>query len=539
MNVQFTIKLFGAFDVVDKNGNSCSPSSKKGCALIGLLASASNYKRSRASLMAMLWGEVPDQQAAASLRNCLYDLRTHFTKSNCPIHSDRNNVWLDSNTKVPNSVGQFKEEFLEGIDIDEEGFEDWLRENRSSKEAHAHIPNNHIVESKTLSQNFSQPHILILPVNSNSDEGQLLGDTITDVIVRTILQNQCVDVLDLREGLDTEVQASIKLPNIGLVVRLVHAKDKYIISALLKQMKDGKVIWTGWFSENMSRCLSGDEDQLRDFASKVANEVHEKTIDTIKSYNEINIFGAIHNVLSHSRSGQEHARQLLRDLVDDSAVARAWLIYTFAVAHAEQHGGLHAEALEELKEHCVLADDKSPNNPIVQAIIGHIYAFVFRLLDQAESHHSHARKLGWSHPLVWTLSAMHKIYACQPDKAYEYSKRAMVLSSNSPYHFFFQGPHSISCSLTGRHSEAIVLSKKILAKKPVFLAAMRHLAASQVLIGETSDARDTVSRIRSKDPRFQVGEISSDDYPLPSAKSVEFIEHALTLGEMAKPSISV
>lgn len=539
MPVQYQIKLYGSFDVIDSSGISCAPSSRKGCALLSLLASAANYKRSRAWLMATLWGRSSEQQAAASLRNCVYDLRKHFDQSNCFIHSDRSNLWLDSRIELFEVKGYAQDEFLEGLDIDEEGFEDWLRRQRFKRDLLVAEPKNFPIPQESLTPNYEQPHVVVLPVNSGSVEGRLIGDTVVDVIVRTITQHQCFGVLDLREGLDVQVHARMKLPHLGLVLRLFRTGEEYNISILLKRMDDGKVVWTGWYSESVSLSFAARPDRFRFFASKVANEVYDKIFEASQSGEMANIYGAIHNVLTHSRSGQVDARRILKDMVKDSGIARAWLMYTFAVAHAEQHGGLEPDALEELNEHCILANSKSPDNPIVQAIIGHIYAFVFRHPELAEPHHDIARTIGWCHPIVWTLSAMHEIYACRPDKAYEYSKRAISLSSYSPYHFFYQGPHSISCSLTGRHLEAIVVGKQVLDKKPMFLAAMRHMAASQIVIGEIDNARDTVNRIRSRDQRFLVGEIASDDYPLPSANSVEFIEHALTLADMKSPSANI
>ena len=409
----------------------------------------------------------------------------------------------------------------------EEGFEDWLGLGRSKVELQP--AQQRQVQSSWVPQNSvaPQPQLLILPINVCRNEDQLLGNSIMDAIIQTVLIQECLDIIDLRDGLKAQIHPRSCIPSLGLVLRLLPTGDDLNLSVILKRMDNGKIVWSGWYADSTTQGSVSSLRRFRIFSSQLANTIGDRLSETTRSESSGSLFGAIHNVLSHSKAGQSDARRHLAEKAQDSGVARAWLMYTYAVTHAERYGGLAADALEELHEHCILANNSNPDNPIVQAIIGHIYAFVFRNPEKAEYHHQTARKIGWSHPIVWTLSAMHENYACRPDKAYGFSKRALRLSVHSPYKFFFQGPHSVSSSLSGRHYEAVDLSKRVLEKKPVFLAAMRHMVASQIMIGEVDGARATVKRIRERDPRFLIGELACADYPLPSTTSVELIKHAL------------
>ncbi|MEM9734931.1 MAG: hypothetical protein AAF903_15835 [Pseudomonadota bacterium] len=366
---------------------------------------------------------------------------------------------------------------------------------------------------------------------------QIAGDTIMDVVAGTVVQQGCAEVLDLRSGPDACAPVNGPSPAIGVVLRVLRRQHEHCISILLKRLSDGWILWTGWYNA----LLDGDAERsmlrFQITASEIANAVYDRMVRYSHHHGSDGLFGAIHNVLSHSKTGQAAARAALCDQALDCGLARAWLIYTFAVAHAEQHGGLGAADREALEAHCVQAVAAAPDNPIVQAIVGHIYAFVFRQAARAEDHHAVARKLGWHHPLVWTLSAMHANYNCQSERAYQYSWRAMTQSEHSPYRFFFEGPHSISCTLTHRHGKAVALSRQILAKKPMFLAVMRHMAASQALSGDMEAARATVDLIRSRDGRFVGSELAGDDYPLPSANSVAIIGQALSLADTTSATV--
>lgn len=103
--------------------------------MLAMLASAGSGERTRSWLQDRLWGSRGAEQAQASLRRELSNLRKVIsTAGNELLHSDYNRAWLDL-TRVQVDLreidGEAAGEFLEGLDIaGEEGFEDWLREER-------------------------------------------------------------------------------------------------------------------------------------------------------------------------------------------------------------------------------------------------------------------------------------------------------------------------------------------------------------------------------------------------------------------------
>jgi len=137
---KFKLRLLGPFSFVDPEGRRIAISSRKGAALLAMLAVSKDGERARGWLQSQLWGSREPKEANGSLRRELSDLRQRLNRPAwTPLICERDRVRLDLNIV---SVDIFEPddedgsgqsgEFLEGIDIPgEEAFEDWLREQRT------------------------------------------------------------------------------------------------------------------------------------------------------------------------------------------------------------------------------------------------------------------------------------------------------------------------------------------------------------------------------------------------------------------------
>jgi TolB-like protein len=140
---KYKLRLLGPFSVMDPEGRRIVISSRKGAALIAMLAVSKDGERARGWLQTQLWGSREPKEANGSLRRELSDLRQRLNRPSwTPLICERDRVRLDLNIVSidifepddeagAHGTGQAGE-FLEGIDIPgEEAFEDWLREQRA------------------------------------------------------------------------------------------------------------------------------------------------------------------------------------------------------------------------------------------------------------------------------------------------------------------------------------------------------------------------------------------------------------------------
>src|SRR4051812_15278474 len=139
---KFKLRLLGPFSLVDPEGRRIAVPSRKGAALLALLAVSKDGERARGWLQTQLWGSRESKEANGSLRRELSDLRQRLNRPSwTPLICERDRVRLDlsivsidifePDDATAHDAGQ-PGEFLEGIDIPgEEAFEEWLREQRA------------------------------------------------------------------------------------------------------------------------------------------------------------------------------------------------------------------------------------------------------------------------------------------------------------------------------------------------------------------------------------------------------------------------
>lgn len=140
LTAKFKLRLLGPFSVLDPEGHRIAIPSRKGAALIAMLAVSKDGERARGWLQTQLWGSREPKEANGSLRRELSDLRRRLNQQSwAPLVCERDRVRLDLSIVSIDVLEPDEEapdsgppgEFLEGIDIPgEDAFEDWLREQR-------------------------------------------------------------------------------------------------------------------------------------------------------------------------------------------------------------------------------------------------------------------------------------------------------------------------------------------------------------------------------------------------------------------------
>lgn len=136
------IQLLGPFRITRESGEEVSLPTRKSAALIAVLAAEPGRKQSREAMADLLWGRSGEEQARASLRQCLSGIRKELGKAASCLKADATTLSLD-----PDLVGVDTEQirrrlkgaseelpveeliagqFLEGFGLREDGFENWL-----------------------------------------------------------------------------------------------------------------------------------------------------------------------------------------------------------------------------------------------------------------------------------------------------------------------------------------------------------------------------------------------------------------------------
>jgi len=150
------IDLLGGFAVRDEVGREVAIASRKAQALLAFLALAPGKPQPREKLMGLLWSDRAEPQARSSLRQALSELRKALPETDPPLLSaQRDSVWLNPESvqvdavtlgrliaagdakDLAHAVELYRGDFLDGLDVRDEAFEDWRRGRRQVLRAQA------------------------------------------------------------------------------------------------------------------------------------------------------------------------------------------------------------------------------------------------------------------------------------------------------------------------------------------------------------------------------------------------------------------
>ena len=143
-----SLRLFGGFQARLEPGVSLTLPTKKAQALLAYLALRPDPAHPRDSLAALLWPDRSDEQARASLRHALYELRKALVTSPAVLLTEGDTVTVDTSLidldvaaftrllgeDTPEALAQaaalYRGDLLSGMSVSEEPWEAWLREAR-------------------------------------------------------------------------------------------------------------------------------------------------------------------------------------------------------------------------------------------------------------------------------------------------------------------------------------------------------------------------------------------------------------------------
>lgn len=142
-----TLRAVGRFELLDPTGADHRPNSRKACGVLALLALSPGWRRSRRWLQEKLWSDRGGEQAAASLRQALRDIRRHLGAYRGILRSDRVAVALDAKLldvsfQLPLRPGPGHREaaLFEDLDIADPQFQAWIRLQRRVVSEGIHLP---------------------------------------------------------------------------------------------------------------------------------------------------------------------------------------------------------------------------------------------------------------------------------------------------------------------------------------------------------------------------------------------------------------
>ena len=226
------IRLIGQFQVHDIMGRDFTPRGAKARGILALLCQTPGHCRPRRWLETRLWSDRGQEQASGSLRQALTELRKTLGPLAVHLQSDRDCVSLEGFVtdldQDPNAAREalaHGREFLEGIDIVDAAFCEWLVEERQ-RLTQRFGPGEGARKPKSGSQPFSL-RLGSLPEGTEAGIARELAGAIARLAAEYLLRDTAGEPVP--DGLDLHIEGAWSADRAHLKLRLVAQSDQKTI----------------------------------------------------------------------------------------------------------------------------------------------------------------------------------------------------------------------------------------------------------------------------------------------------------------------
>jgi TolB-like protein/Tfp pilus assembly protein PilF len=546
----FSLSLMGQFRLATPDGVRVEIASTKAMALIAMLAVAKDGERSRVWLQDRLWGSRQRAQAQSSLRRELSSLRKCLNRGNVTtLVCEHQRVSLDlAQFKIDvrsfGAGGAFPApgilvagEFLEGIDIPgEEGFEEWLRDQRqvfrpnsatsvgTAAIQQTALPQTDLFVGQSLAapRFGDRPALAVLPFANLTGEpaNDYLSEGLSEDLIDRLSRLRWLPVI-ARNSSFAFVAGSADPRTVGaqlgaryvLEGRLRTVPTGYSIALALSDATTNTTFWT--------HRLPLPRERAQDALDPIVAELVGALDAQIDHAEQLRARGNRQNRLEFNdliwrgrwymnrlqRGDAEKARELFEQalaLEPDSPEALIQATYQLGWTIWANRGG--PEQIKKMRRlaHRALAADPHDGR-------GHMLAGIAELwLRQTDRARALLRRAVELNP---SLCQAHAQLGCQfnlcgePAAAIAPLRMAQRLSPNDIQVFFIIGELAMAYWMLGRHDEAIAEADQSLGRRPAYWYAAVVKINALLAVNDLAAARRTLDELLSVKPDFSPGYI--------------------------------
>lgn len=539
----------GAFRLLGAGGNRVEVASRKAIGLIALLATGRDGERTRQFLQDKLWGSRESSQAQTSLRRELSNLRKILADEPEPLlFTEGARVRLNLqkiafDIPVPGAANENERpeprgiaEFLEGLDLPgEEGFEDWLREQRALIQAQssawetpgAYDPAPplpvHLVDLTQPAPGFEgRPALAVLKFQNQTADPALdfAAEGISEDLIDQLSRLRWLPVIARSSSFSQDLATTdAKQVGQGLGAkylvegRLRAAAKGFQLAVSTIDSENGQVIWSERFglpdslsNESLAPVLSsltavlGTRIDHAEQSRAVARPATSRDVNTL-------IWRGRWHLNRMSRADSRAARELFDEALTlepenpevlvQAAWSMGWNIWAERISPEEMG------VWTRLARRAMQAD---PEDGRAHAVLGAAEMFQ-RNNAPAIRLFRRAIELNPSLPQAHAFMGSALNLAGRPDEAQGSLRTSLRLSPNDPFAFHTLGELATSNCMSGKWEEAVDLAEQSLIRRPGYWLA--HLVKVNALVrsGEAKASKDAALQMMEQCRGFSEADI--------------------------------
>jgi TolB-like protein len=522
------INLFGACHVRSTVAVDATPpgfpagfeiKAAKHRALFALLATAPSGRRTRSYLQNLLWGASCHDGGRQSLRTALSMIKTRMGPAFDQLMQVNNTeVSLDL-SKVDFTGSPGAGEFLEGIDIRDDLFNEWLMTVRQAPEPYFTLLSGHV---PTPSAPPLRPSISVLPFRLvvGGAEHWVLGDFLAEEICRSLSRSPLLHVishLSAREVAARQVDMGqlrrVLDVDYCITGNLRVSGNQVVLDADCLDTAGGRILWTRQFSGDLAGFLMADSPVVAQIVRAIGRSLTSDALDHAKGRSLTAL--ADHRVLI---AGVSMMHQL-----KSSSFARARKLFEEAIRRAPRSPEAHAWLAEwhvmsifnnwsdngqrdtGLAQDCTArALDIDPTNSFALTIDGVVQTTLLKRMETADAQFNRALDLNPNESLAWLFSGVQRAYCDDGHEAVRRTQKALRLSPADPFGYFFDSLAAAAYLAAGDWQAALTLADRSLAKNDRHVSTLRARICALHYLGRGQEARATADDLRRQQPDFTV-----------------------------------
>lgn len=512
------ISLFGACTIRGLSGDAFEITGAKHRALFALLATAPFGRRTRSFLQETLWGVACYDTGRQSLRRALADIKLIMGERYGKLLSSTNSdVTLDlgavSFTGAP-GIG----EFLEGLDVRETGFVQWLsgiRQNAAQLDGlfghwrHSILPT-------------PLPVVAILPFRAitNEPHDAILGDWLAEEICRSLSRSKLLAVIShlssrqfVKTSFDLAGVASVLQAHFCLSGSLRRLDGKLVLDLDFVDVSSSRILFTRQIAYAAQDFLGASATGIGAVVNAVGAAIADEAISHSAGHVPAEI--ADHRLLvagvglMHRNTLRDfaRARELIEEALQRAPLVpeiHAWLSrwYIYGIFN-----GWSSDTPRETQlalDYSARALDLSPDNAFCLTIDGIAHSNLLRRLDIAEQRYDQALQANPNEALCWLLKGALHTFRSEGELAVKASETARSLSPIDPFGYYYDA-HTAGAYLSiGDYDRALELAQRSLRKNNRHLSTLRILLFAAYYANKADVVQSTAQDLMRRQPNFTV-----------------------------------
>lgn len=526
------VRLVGILALRDKHGRDCTPRGAKTRGLVGLLALTPDRRRPRRWIEARLWSDRGPDQASGSLRQALVELRQSLGDAADCLQTDRDFVTLagvqtdlEDDPEAARMALAEGRELLEGIDVRDQAFEAWLREQRSRLSDGPRLPPSVEVDAPGLP-------LLIRASDIPDGYGGFVALALADAIGGLVSEFALVDVYGPNGAM---VQLAPGERGLILNLEALEADGRLHILANLYASRSGQMLWSRRAAlplQQQELLTQGEFPGLVFEAAEAAMNALPKLSGTETGSLQVGglVARAVREMFTFEASRLKLADRLLREaarLVPAPHIF-AWHSTLAQIMAIERTDPDRDRLVGEADMFARKAMENAPSNALVLSLISQVQVMLNGNVDAGSALARDALHLNPHNAFGYAARAGALLRVDRPDLALAAAQQGMQLAKRSGYLQWWEALAGLAHVSLGNDRSAIEVFEAAHARAPHFRSPMRHLLFLYLKTGQTDKAVRVLEDLRRVEPDFSFELIRGDpNYPAGTLRRVELLRLSL------------